>query len=146
MQARRRSKTWLVLVMSWLPLLWSVAAVAGPASELTAIENTLRDYLQGGSDGDLAKLRGAIHARARLQFVRDGKYTEWSLNKYLNACKPNHRSNLRTRILAIDFAGTAATAKLELEFGRHKLINYMSLLKIDDRWWIVNKIFYRSDD
>lgn len=146
MQARRRSKAWLVLMISGLALPWSVAAAADQASELAAIENTLTNYLQAGRNGDLATLRGAFHARARLQFVRDGKYTEWSLAKYIGACKPNHESNYRTRVLSIDFAGTAASAKLELDIGRHKFIDYMSLLKIGGRWCIVNKIFYRSDD
>jgi len=115
------------------------------AAELAAIEATLADYLEGGRSGDVDRLRRAFHPSARLQFVRDGQYHEWALEEYLGARTPGRRSGHRTRVLSIDFAGTSATAKLELDFGGYKFIDYMSLLKIDGRWWIVNKVFYRAE-
>jgi len=145
MELRRTSRARLVLLTLGLLLAASVVAAGDQASELTAIENTLQDYLQGGKNGDLVRLRTAFHPNARIQFVRNGKFTEWSLDDYIGAQMPGRRSSHETKVLSIDFSGSAASAKLELDFGKHKFIDYMSLLKIGDRWWIVNKIFYRSN-
>jgi len=139
------SRAWLVLTSLGLLLAASVGAAGDQASELTAIENTLQNYLQGGKNGDLVRLRMAFHPRARLQFVRNGKYKEWSLDEYIGAQTSGRRSSHETKVLSIDFAGSAASAKLELDFGKHKFVDYMSLLKIGGRWWIVNKIFYRTN-
>jgi len=140
----RRLFPWLNVILLLLSM--PAAAVAGgdDASELAAIETTLADYLEGGRSGDVEQLRRAFHPSARLQFVKDGHYHEWALEEYLGARTPGRRSGHRTRVLSIDFAGTSATAKLELDFGGYKFIDYMSLLKIDGRWWIVNKVFYRA--
>lgn len=121
------------------------ACVLEASSELTAIETTLADYLEGGMNGDLERLERAFHPRARLQFVRDGTYQEWTLQEYLNGRISGHRSDHQARILAIDFTGTSATAKLELDHGDHRFIDYMSLLRVDGQWRIVNKVFYRAD-
>ena len=129
-----------------------LAALADPAcaadpvdpAELAAIEEAVGYYLEGGKTGDIETLRRAFHPSARLQFVRDGAYREWSLEEYLGRRTPGKRSDHRSRVLSIDFAGNSASAKLELDYGSFKFIDYMSLLKLDGRWWIVNKVFYRA--
>jgi hypothetical protein len=40
--------------------------------------------------------------------------------------------------------GDAAVAKLELKRPNALITDYMSLLKVDGRWLIVNKIFTRE--
>ena len=44
----------------------------------------------------------------------------------------------------MDVVGDAAVAKLELKRPNAVLTDYMSLLKVDGRWLIVNKIFTRD--
>jgi protease I len=133
----------LNLILLLLAALAEPACAADPA-ELAAIEQAVGYYLEGGQTGDLEILRRAFHPSARLQFVRDGAYQEWSLEEYLGRKTPGKRSDHRGRVLSIDFAGDSATAKLELDYGSFKFIDYMSLLKLDGRWWIVNKVFYRA--
>ena len=43
--------------------------------------------------------------------------------------------------MSIDRFGNAAVAKLELLYSNSVIQDYMSLLKIDGEWLIVNKIF-----
>lgn len=47
------------------------------------------------------------------------------------------------KILQLDHAGDAAMVKVELRYPAVTFIDYLSLLKIDGRWQIVNKIFHR---
>jgi hypothetical protein len=121
-----------------------VAWAGNQSAELASIEQALGHYLEGGKAGDIDRLRQAFHPSARLQFVRNGAYGDWSIEEYLGRRTPGKRSDHGARVLSIDFAGTAATAKLELDFGEFKFIDYMSLLKIEGRWWIVNKVFYKA--
>jgi hypothetical protein len=41
-------------------------------------------------------------------------------------------------------SGNAATAKLQLDYANAIIIDYMSLLKENGQWLIVNKIFDRK--
>ncbi len=48
------------------------------------------------------------------------------------------------KYLFVDVEGTAATVKLEFFTGKEKkYIDYISLLKFEDGWKIVSKIFYK---
>jgi protease I len=114
------------------------------SSELEAIEAAAGDYLEGGTTGDIARLRSAFHPSTVLKFVKDGSYGEWPVDAYLGRMTPGKRSERRTRILLVDFAGTCALVKAEVDYGSFRFIDYLSLLKVDGRWRIVGKIFYRD--
>jgi hypothetical protein len=58
--------------------------------------------------------------------------------------KPGEVDSTRRRVTSVDIAGDAAIARLELERPDALLTDYMSLLKVDGRWQIVNKIFTRE--
>jgi hypothetical protein len=47
----------------------------------------------------------------------------------------------RREIAMVDVTGDAAVAKIVLDYPSAVLTDYMSLLKIDGEWKIVNKIF-----
>ncbi len=44
----------------------------------------------------------------------------------------------------LDIAGNAAIAKVTLDYPTVKFTDYMTLLKIDGEWKIINKTFYRE--
>ena len=44
-------------------------------------------------------------------------------------------------IIDVDVHGTAASAKTDLKWPRVRYIDYLSLLKVDGEWAIVNKIW-----
>jgi hypothetical protein len=58
--------------------------------------------------------------------------------------KPGEVDSTRRRVTSVDVVGDAAVARLELERPDVLLTDYMSLLKVDGRWQIVNKIFTRE--
>ena len=43
---------------------------------------------------------------------------------------------------SVDIAGNAAVAKIILDYPSVKFVDYMSLLKINGEWKIINKSFY----
>ena len=48
----------------------------------------------------------------------------------------------RRWIESVDVTGNAAQAKIVLDYPTARLTDYMTLLKIDGQWKIVNKIFH----
>ena len=115
-----------------------------PPPDRLAIEAVAMDYLTSGLTGDVERLRNAFHPCCRLQFVKGGEYIQWSGNDYVKWREPGKTSDYEAQVLGIDQAGTAAMAKVELDYGTHRFVDYLSLLKVDGRWWIVNKVFYRA--
>jgi hypothetical protein len=61
-----------------------------------------------------------------------------------NKLRPGEADSTRRRVAEVDVAGDAAIAKLELERPDALITDYMSLLKVDGRWMIVNKIYTRE--
>ncbi|UCE04014.1 MAG: nuclear transport factor 2 family protein [Candidatus Latescibacterota bacterium] len=139
-------------ILRSLLMLVTVAALVAPASlsaadeaELAAIEQTARDYLEGGTNGDVDRLRRAFHSSCVLKFTRHGAYQEWPVQDYLARIRPGRRSQRSTHILFMDFAGSCAVVKVRIDDGERTFIDFLSLLKIDEEWKIVGKIFYRQD-
>ena len=124
-------------------LLGTAVAAGGSSADLLEIERVASYYLNAGKAGDVDMLRKAFHPSARLQFVKKGQYGEWSAAEYISWRKPGKKSQYESEILSIDCTGNAALVKTEMDFGTHRFIDYLSLLKIEGRWWIVNKIFYK---
>lgn len=140
------------------PLLAASAAallLAG-ASDLSArwadeaaIRQTVQYYFDGGKNRDSVALRKAFHPEARMLFARDGKLAVVPIGEYIarvaeSRLKPGEVDSTKRRVTSVDVAGDAAIAKLELERPNALITDYMSLLKVDGRWMIVNKIYARE--
>src|SRR5262245_10900964 len=114
-------------------------------AERQAVTATVQLYFQGHATGDGAYFRKAFHPEAKLFSVRDGAFEQKPLDQFAGGAtgKPADDEAKRVRrIVQIDIAGTAAVAKVELIYPKVSFIDYLSLLKLDGRWVIVNKIFH----
>ena len=114
-----------------------------------AIRQTVQYYFDGGKNRDSIALRKAFHPEARMLFAKDGKLAVVPIGEYIarvaeNKLKPGEAGSTRRRVAEVDVAGDAAIAKLELKRPDVLVTDYMSLLKVDGRWMIVNKIFARE--
>lgn len=133
-----------ILSIVTVVLLFGMTAIA-QTSEKDAVRVPLENYLKGHATGDGEYMRKAFHTEGNLIFIRDGKYTTRSFADYIAGFtgKPAADEAQRKRsIESIDVAGNAASARIVLDYPTTKFVDYMSLLKIDGEWKIVNKIFY----
>ena len=124
----------------WLP------ASAGSAEE-AGVRQALEHYLRGHATGLGEHHRKAFHPEAKLFFTRDGKLVQRTSEEYIAGSpgKPAADEARRKRsIESIDITGDAAIAKIVLDYPDVKFTDYMSLLKIDGEWKIVNKTFHRE--
>jgi hypothetical protein len=113
--------------------------------EETAARVPLKHYLEGHATGDAAHFRAAFHPEAKLFFIRDGKLTTRTSEEYIAgaAGKPAPDEAQRKRwIESVKVAGNAGIATIILDYPKTRFVDYMSLLKVDGEWKIVNKTFY----
>jgi hypothetical protein len=106
----------------------------------------LENYLKGHATGNPEFMRKAFHTEGKLIFMREGKYTTRTFEEYIAGMKdgkpaPDEAQRKRW-IESIDVAGNAAIGKIILDYPNGKFVDYMSLLKIDGEWKIVNKSFH----
>lgn len=115
------------------------------ADEKAAVRVPLENYLKGHATGDGEFFRKAFHTEGNLIWIRDGKYTTRSFAEYIAGAsgKPAADEAKRKRwIESVDIAGNAAVAKIILDYPTVMFVDYMSLLKINGEWKIINKSFY----
>ena len=115
--------------------------------ERAAIEQTVQTYFDGLYDGDADQLAGIFHADAALTFEQDGQVTVLPLVQWLKAVRerpsPKARGLARDdEILMIDQSGpTTAFVKVRCQIPPRYFTDYLSLLKTQGRWLVVQKVF-----
>ena len=125
-------------------------STAVPMSEdEQGIRRAVQYYFDGSRNADSATMgKGFAQSVAHMIYVRDNTINDVPIPDFLArihnqrpaAFKPD--SNVR-RVVSVDFAGNSGIAKLETVTPQFLVIDYMSLVKIDGQWKIVNKIFDR---
>jgi hypothetical protein len=141
-------------------LYFAAAALAGitafvAAPETDPDEQAIRrhiesTYFDGVRMSDTAAAHRAFHPQMRAMYsVRDGALAERSIPDWLaaiakGASNPPKPDAVRRTVVSVDVTGDAAVAKLRLDSPGSTITDYMSLLKVDGRWQIVNKIFTRE--
>lgn len=116
-------------------------------TEITAITNTVRDYVEGMVFNDEAKLRRAFHAKAAIIGHFVGGRFEWlSLDQFAEAIKGPGPAPAGSEavwdVISVDISGDSAVVKINDEFAGLRFTDTLSLLKIEGAWRIVNKIYY----
>lgn len=122
----------------------AAAQASGTDAEKAAVRKALEHYLQGHATGSGAEFTMAFQDSANLYFIRDGKMQIRTSKDYIAGApgKPaDDEAKRKRRIDFIDVTGTAAVAKITLEYPTVTFVDYMSLLKVGDEWKIVAKIF-----
>ena len=85
-----------------------------------------------------------FHPQSKLFWMRDDTLNTRTSAEYIAGASgsPAEDEDQRRREIAmVDVTGDAAVAKIVLDYPTALLTDYMSLLKIDGEWKIVNKIF-----
>ena len=133
----------LVVTIAAAAAVWWPTTSAQDKDE-AGVRKAIEYYLQGHATGNGENHRKAFHPEAKLFWIREGKFAQRTSEDYIAGApgKPAADEAQRKRsIEMIDITGNAAVAKVVLDYPNAKLTDYMSLLKIDGEWKIVNKTF-----
>ncbi|ACP27351.1 conserved hypothetical protein [Sinorhizobium fredii NGR234] len=116
-------------------------------SDEQAISAVVHLYVDGMAFANEAALRKAFHPSASI--VGNFKDSvEWlTRDAFIAAVSEEGSAPPETQPLMeldlIHVTGDAASVKVIDEFGGSRYTDYLSLLKIDGRWLIVNKVWHR---
>lgn len=129
-------------------LLLAALTIAVPAAAQEKDEAGARaavnHYLAGHATGNPDEFRAAFHPKAMLYWNRDGAFAERTSADYIAGApgKPaDDEAQRRRSIESLDVTGNAAMAKVVLDYPTVRFTDYLSLVKADGEWKIVNKIF-----
>jgi hypothetical protein len=109
------------------------------------VRQAIQHYFAGHATGRAEVMEQAFHPSARLQSVRNGEVAVLPLERFLAGLsgQPATDEDRRVRrIESVDIAGDAAMVKVILDYPGVYFVDYMSLLKVNGEWKIVNKIFH----
>ncbi len=116
--------------------------------DLKIIEGVIQSYLDGLYEGDAAKIASVFHPTSALTSVTDdGKLEITPRDKWLDKVRarqaPKQQGLPRhDHVLTIDPVGPAmAYVKLKCAIPPRFFTDQLSLLKIDGRWQIAQKVF-----
>lgn len=115
------------------------------SSEEAAARVPLEDYIKGHETGKGDFMRKAFYADAKIMAFRDGKLVNLTLEEFASRFSGQpaaDESQRRRRIDSVEITGNAGIGKITLHYPTVTFTDYMSLLKIDGTWKIVNKVFY----
>lgn len=117
-------------------------------SEKDAVRIPLENYIKAHATGDPEFARKAFHTEGNMIWIRDGKYSSETFESFIKRAftgKPAADEELRKdgrKIESIDITGNAAVAKIVLNYPTVQFVDYMTLLKINGEWKIINKSFF----
>jgi hypothetical protein len=111
-----------------------------------AISTVLRLYIEGAANGDAGKLRAAFHEHARTYGSLNGTRYDISVPEMISMeeqAPRNSDGRYTAHIMSIEQAGDVAVATVEEDgcWGTASFTSFLSLVKFDDRWQIVARVF-----
>jgi len=116
-------------------------------ADRSAIEATIQTYFDGLYEGDTVKLASVFHPTSSLTWDQDDKLMVLSRDAWLQAVRdrPSSKSRELARddaILLIDQSGpTTAFVKVKCQIPPRYFTDYLSLIKAEGRWQIVQKVY-----
>jgi hypothetical protein len=117
--------------------------------DIQRIRQTVQLYFEGMYHSDVNKLGKAFHPSAVLMGYYSGNLAHIPLEKWLEmvAVRPAPAKNgeeYNMRLVSLDLTENVAAVKVKDLYLGLWFTDYLSLLKIDDEWVIVNKIFHHE--
>ena len=108
------------------------------------IEKTLQFYINGAKSGRGDDMKLAFHDDATIFGYIGPDLFAGPIQKLFDWNDENGPAvDIKTEITSMDIIGTIATVRLESDnWTGHKFTDFFTLLKIDNTWKIMNKVFH----
>ena len=122
----------------------AAGAVAQQPSEEKLVREAVETYLHGLKFNDVESFKKAFHPEAKLFFVKkDGGLGQLTQEQWYKgfAGSAGKEEEGTLKIVAVDITGNAASVKVREEYPTSIYTDYVSLLKLEGAWKIVNKVY-----
>ena len=120
------------------------------SGDLAKIENIIRIYLDLLYKGDVDLVKSVFHQEATVSSISEGKIISINMEGFRKrvATRESPESISETRhdkIILIDISSpTTAIAKVECMILKNHYTDYLSFIKVSEKWGIISKVFHMS--
>ena len=120
------------------------------SDDLVKIENIIRIYLDLLYKGDVDLIKSVFHQEATVSSISEGKIISINMEGFRKrvATRESPESIGETRhdkIILIDISSpTTAIAKVECMILKNHYTDYLSFIKVSEKWGIISKVFHMS--
>lgn len=113
-------------------------------NEYDAIAATIQHYIDGAKSGRGDDMKPAFHGGATIfGYVGPDLFAGPIQGLYDWHDGNGAATGVEIRLASVDVSGTAATVRLEIDnWTGHRFTDFMTLLKVDGVWKVMNKVFY----
>ena len=116
------------------------------ATDIEVIQKTVQNYFDGHHHSDTEKLKKVYHPNSQVIGYFDGSLTFASRDEYLESVKatpaPSESGEeFDMTIVSIDVTANEAVAKVAGLYLGRRFTDYLSLLKVDGNWVVVNDMY-----
>lgn len=133
------------LAASFSMLAAASAQVKPATADEQAVRTVVEHYLHGLKFNDVASLKQAFWPEAKLYFVdqKTGKLGQLTQEDWYKdfAASAGKEEPGDLRITALEVTGDIASVKVVEEYPRSRYVDYLSLVRFDGAWRIVNKVY-----
>lgn len=111
------------------------------------VEQTIQTYFDGLYEGDVDKLAQVFHPSSALTWEQEGALQVLTRDEWLKVVRerPSPKSKQLVRddgILLLDHSSpTTAFVKVKCQIPPRHFTDYLSLIRLDGRWQIVQKVY-----
>lgn len=134
----------LVVLLAVCGAAWLTHGQAQSTDEAAA-RVPLEKYLKAHATGNGEFIKQAFHTDAKVFSVRDGKLLQLTAAEFAQRFngKPAEDEAQRKRwVESVKVTGNTGIGVIVLDYPTAKLTDYMTLIKVDGEWKIINKAFY----
>jgi len=105
------------------------------------VTETIQTYFDGWMTGDTIKLGKVMHTSCNLKLIKNNEVLVIGRKNYLSGFKLRTKlPNTEGRIIEIDITKNIASAKCEIQTPERLFVDYFNMMKLNERWYIVDKI------
>ena len=118
--------------------------VLADGKEKEAVKIPLNNYIKGLETKKQIFIKKALHSKGRAMSSREGKYTAVRFRDFIARIGGPSvwpKGKPKPSVETVDVFGDAAIGKIVVDHPLVKVVYYMSLLKINGEWKIVNKTY-----
>lgn len=122
----------------------SVTPVNIQVSEEAAVREAIDGYLRSHATGDGSHVRAVFHPVLQMLWVANDTLARRTAEEYVSGFRgtpPSDEARRRRWIASVDVFGTAAAARVVLDYPTVTFVDFFTLLKIEGEWKIVSKVF-----
>ena len=111
-------------------------------SDQQKVKSILYDYIDGTANGEIARIKNAFEKNSALYTIGKNKeLVRRPSETYIGYFKEGKKNKRKGQITYVDIVNNAATAIVEVVMGSRTFTDYILLLKIEDKWKIINKSY-----